>query len=146
MNFRFFPYDLIFCGTRAAVWAALICLVSTAASCRSQRVIEVQVPIHDTTYVHHNVHDSVFVEHTIREFVKGDTVFIEKTKTKYIEKIKADTVYKQKEVPVEVKTVEIEYVEKKEGWFQKTLKFLGCCFIGSLLAAVAIFIIGLKKK
>lgn len=139
-------YKNLFCGTRAAVWAALICLVLSAASCRTLQTIEVPVPIHDTVYEYHSTHDSVFVENLIKEYIKGDTVFLEKTKTKYIEKLRVDTLLTYKEVPVEVKIETTKFVEKQLNWLQKTLMGLGVCFIISVLISLGIFIIGLKKK
>jgi len=133
-------------GLRAVAWAALICLVFAAASCRTIQTVEVPVPIHDTTYLTHNVHDSVFVENLIKEYVKGDTVFLEKTKTKYIEKVRVDTLLTYKEVPVEVKIETTKFVEKQLNWFQKTLMGLGVCFIISIIAAIVVFVLGLKKK
>lgn len=146
MRIILLSYKNLFCGRRAAVWAALICLVLSAASCRTLQTVEVPVPIHDTTYVTKNVHDSVFVENTVKEFVKGDTVFLEKTKTKYVEKLRIDTVIAYKEVPVEVEKETTKFVEKELNWLQKTLIGMGVCFIISVLIAIAIFILGLKKK
>lgn len=146
MRIILLSYKNLFCGRRAAVWAALICLVLSAASCRTLQTVEVPVPIHDTTYVTKNVHDSVFVENTVKEFVKGDTVFLEKTKTKYVEKLRVDTVISYKEVPVEVEKETTKFVEKELNWIQKTLMGMGVCFILSVLISIGIFIVGLKKK
>lgn len=137
---------LLSCGKRAAVWAALTCLVWAAASCRTVQMVEVPVPIHDTSYITHNIHDSVFVENTITEFLKGDTVVREKTKIMYREKLRVDTLLTYKEVPVEVKIETTKFVEKQLNWLQKTLMGMGVCFIISVLISLGIFIIGLKKK
>lgn len=134
------------CGKRAAVWAALTCLVLAAASCRTIKTIEVAVPIHDTTYLTHNVHDSVFVENLVMEYIQGDTVFLVKTNTKYVEKIRVDTLFAYKEIPVEVTVETTKYIEKQLNWLQKTLIGLGVCFIISLAACALLSIIGLKKK
>lgn len=128
------------------MWAALTCLVLAAASCRTIQTVEVPVPIHDTTYLTHNVHDSVFVENLIKEYVKGDTVFLEKTKTKYIEKVRIDTLLTYKEVPVEVKVETTRFVDKELNWFQKTLMGMGVCFVISIIAAAVVFVLGMKKK
>lgn len=139
-------YKNLFCGKRAVMWAALICLVCMAASCRTIERVEVPVPIHDTTYVYHNTHDSVFVENLVKEYIKGDTVFKEKVKTKYIERLRVDTMFSYKEVPIEIEKETIKYVEKKLNWFQKTLIGLGVCFILSLLVCALLSILGLKKR
>ena len=97
------------------------------AGCRSAKTItvEVPVPVHDTMYQTKEVHDSVYVENTVKEYVKGDTVFSEKTRIKYIERIQTDTVRQTVEVPVEIiKTIE-KTVEKPLTWMQKTLMIMG---------------------
>lgn len=133
-------------GRRAVVWAALTCLVLSAASCRTIQTVEVPVPIHDTTYVKSVVKDSVFVEHTTHEYVKGDTVFIRKTTTKYIDRLKTDTVRVYVEKPIEIVKTETKMVEKPMNWLQKTLVWCGVAFLLSLVLAIAIFILGLKKR
>lgn len=143
----FFHIDLFFRGGRRAVaWAALICLVFAAVSCRTIERVEVPVPVHDTTYLTRNIHDSVFVENLIKEYVKGDTVFLEKTKTKYIEKLRIDTLMTYREVPVEIEIEKTKFVEKHLNWFQKTLMILGVCFVVSIIFAVIMFILGMKMK
>jgi hypothetical protein len=133
-------------GTRAAVWAALICLVFAAASCRTIKTVEVPVPIHDTTYVKSVVKDSVFVEHTTHEYVKGDTVFIRKTTTKYVDRVKTDTLRLYVEKPVEIVKTETKTVEKPLNWLHKTLIGCGVLFLASLFAGIVIFILGLKRR
>lgn len=142
-----FPHIINNRGSRGAVLvAALTCLVIAAASCRTIQTVEVPVYVHDTTYVTHNIHDSVFVENNTVEYVKGDTVFLVKTKTKYVEKTVHDTLVRYVEKPIEVVKEKTEYVEKKLTWMQKTLIGLGVCFVLSLMAGIAMFVIGLKKK
>lgn len=110
------------------VWIAVAFVVSvTASSCRSAKEVirEVEVPIHDTTYVVKNVKDSVFVDRFVKEYVKGDTVFFEKYITRYAERVKTDTVRVYKEVPVQT-TVEVEKVVKTPlKWWQKGLMLVG---------------------
>ena len=133
-------------GRRAVVWAALTCLVLAAASCRTIRTVEVPVPIHDTTYVKTTLKDSVFVELTKHEYVKGDTVFVKTTTTKYVDRLKTDTVRVYIEKPVEVVKTETKMVEKPMNWLQRTLVWCGVAFLLSLVLAIAIFILGLKKR
>lgn len=128
------------------MWAALTCLVLAAASCRTIQTVEVPVPVHDTTYITKTAHDSVFVENTVKEYVKGDTVFLVKTLTKYVERLKTDTVSVYVEKPVEIVKTETKTVEKQLNWLQKTLMGGGVCFLVSILIGIALFILGLKKK
>jgi hypothetical protein len=133
-------------GRRAAVWAALICLALAAASCRTIQTVEVPVPIHDTTYITKTERDSVFVEHTTHEYVKGDTVFMKITTTKYVDRVKTDTVRLYVEKPIEIVKTETKTVEKPLNFIEKTLIAFGVLFILSLISVVVISIIGLKKK
>jgi hypothetical protein len=133
-------------GTRAVVWAALICLALAAASCRTIQTVEVPVPIHDTTYITKTERDSVFVEHTTHEYVKGDTVFMKITTTKYVDRVKTDTVRLYVEKPIEIVKTETKTVEKPLNFIEKTLIAFGVLFILSLISVVVISIIGLKKK
>lgn len=135
-----------FSGIRAAVGAALICLVLSTASCRTIKTVEVQVPVHDTTYITKTERDSVFVEHTTHEYVKGDTVFMKITTTKYVDRVKTDTVRLYVEKPVEIVKTETKTVEKPLNFIEKTLIAFGVLFILSLISVVVISIIGLKKK
>ena len=133
-------------GLRAAVWAALICLVFAAASCRTIKTVEVPVPIHDTAYLTKTVKDSVFVEHSTTYYVKGDTVYLTKTVTKFVERLKTDTLMLYMEKPIEIVKTETKTVEKPLNWLHKTLIGCGILFIASLVAVIVIFILGLKKR
>lgn len=142
----FLSYICFKCGKRAAVWAALTCLVLAAASCRTIQTVEVPVPVHDTTYITKTERDSVFVEHTTHEYVKGDTVFMKITTTKYVDRVKKDTVRLYVEKPIEIVKTETKTVEKPLNFIEKTLIAFGVLFILSLVRVVVISIIGLKKK
>lgn len=128
------------------MWAALTCLVLAAASCRTIQTVEVPVPVHDTTYITKTERDSVFVEHTTHEYVKGDTVFMKITTTKYVDRVKTDTVRLYVEKPIEIVKTETKTVEKPLNFIEKTLIAFGVLFILSLISVVVISIIGLKKK
>ena len=142
----FLQYICFKCGIRAAVWAALTCLVFAAASCRTIKTVEVPVTIHDTTYLTKTVKDSVFVEHSTTYYVKGDTVYLTKTVTKFVERLKTDTLRLYVEKPIEIVKTETKTVEKPLNWLQKTLIGGGVCFLISIIIAIALFILGLKKR
>ena len=130
-------------GLRTVIAAALICLAAMAVSCRTIQTVEVPVPVHDTTYITHNVHDSVWVENTTKEYVKGDTVYCYKTRVQYVERLRVDTLLTYKEKPVEVKVITTKYVEKQLAWWQKTLKYAGVFF---LIGAVFFFVLLIIKS
>lgn len=133
-------------GKRAAVWAALICLALAAASCRTVQTVEVPVPIHDTTYLTKTVKDSVFVEHSTTYHVKGDTVYLTKTVTKFVERLKTDTVSVYVEKPIEIVKTQTKTVEKPLNWLQKTMIGCGVLFLLSLIVGIVIFVLGLKRR
>lgn len=128
------------------MWAALICLVLAAASCRTIQTVEVPVPIHDTTYLTKTERDSVFVEHSTTYYVKGDTVYNTKTVTKYVERLKTDTVRLYVEKPIEIVKTETKTVERPLNWIQKTLIGCGILFLFSIIIAIVIFVLGLKRR
>ena len=88
----------------------------------------------------------MFVENTFTEYVKGDTVFQYKTVTKYVEKVKTDTLSVYVEKPVEIVKTETNEVEKPLKWWQKTMICCGVVFLFSLLVGIAIFTLGLKRR
>ena len=133
--------DVFRVGKRTVVAAALICLVAAAVSCRTIRTIEVPVPIHDTTYVTKTERDSVFVEHSTTYYVKGDTVFNTKVVTKYVERLKTDTISVYVEKPIEIVKTEERLVEKPLKWWQKTLMYTGVFFIVGFIFFLALLII-----
>jgi hypothetical protein len=78
--------------------------------------------------------------------VKGDTVFIRKTTTKYVDRVKTDTLRLYVEKPVEIVKTETKTVEKPLNWLHKTLIGCGVLFLASLFAGIVIFILGLKRR
>lgn len=144
----FFHSDLVLIGRKSVVTAALICLVVTAVSCRgyTEIVKEVPVPVHDTTYLTKTERDSVFVEHSTTYYVKGDTVYNTKTVTKYVERLKTDTLRVYVEKPIEIVKTETKTVEKSLNWLQKTLIGCGILFLFSIIIAIVIFVLGLKRR
>lgn len=91
--------------------AALTALLLTA--CRTTRTVTVERVTHDTLYQTQHHYDSIYLHDSIRVSEKGDTVRIERWRTKYIERTSHDTIYKARHdtipVPYEVtKEVEVE--------------------------------------
>lgn len=73
----------------------------------------------DTVYEKSFYHDSIYLFNDRNVFSKGDTIYVENTKIEYRNKIKLDTIYKNK---IELKRDSI-YLEKtievqrKRNWF-----------------------------
>lgn len=143
-NVSTYIHNIVLGSKRTVVAAALTCLVVAAVSCRSVRTVtvEVPVPVHDTTYVAKVEHDSVFVENVVTEYAKGDTVFLTRTVTKYVERLKTDTIRVFVEKPIEIVKTEEKIVEKPRSWVEKTLMFMG--FV--MFAGILLFVSGLALK
>ena len=96
--------------------AVLVLLLAVCASC-SPKIVERIVVQHDTTTVHHRDttfrRDSVY----IREWMKGDTVYIEKYKDRYIFRDRWRDSVSVREVH-DTTAVEVK-VEKPLSWAQK---------------------------
>ena len=96
--------------------AVLVLLLAVCASC-SPKIVERIVVQHDTTTVHHRDttfrRDSVY----IREWMKGDTVYIEKYKDRYVFRDRWRDSVSVREVH-DTTSVEVK-VEKPLSWAQK---------------------------
>lgn len=109
-------------------------------SCTTTKYVTVPEYHTDTLKVIQNVHDSIHVHDSITITATGDTVFMERWHTKYIESIKHDTIYQSRvdsvrvPDPVEV----IKEVEKPLTWWQRTKMYAGMVLI-TLLLGSAIF-------
>lgn len=113
-----------------------IYVILLAVSCSTTRVVEVPVEkVRVETEIGY-VRDSIFVRDSIDRFIYGDTVFINKTHTKVIERCRIDTVTRCDSIPV---VTEVEVVKEVNVlyWWQKLL-------IGMGIVAIAIIILKLK--
>lgn len=100
-------------------------------SCKT-RYIEVEKYVDrlqtETEYLHDSiyVHDSTYIHH------KGDTVYMDKWHTKYIERTYTDSFIKTDSIRVPVPY----YIEKKLNWWQRAKMDFGGFAFGALLALV----------
>jgi hypothetical protein len=121
----------------------VVALCLLLSGCKSwQKVVEVPVYVHDTSYIAKEVHDSTYIDRWHTVYQKGDTVFVTETEIKYRERVMVDTAYKYVEKPVEVTVTETVEVEKPLSWWQKTFIGLG---VMSLLALIGIVVWKTKK-
>lgn len=79
----------------------------TLLSCRSVRYVPVESVKHDSIYANKVQHDSIYQQDSIYIRDKGDTVYIDRYKYKYIYKNIADTVYVEQNDTIQV-VVEVE--------------------------------------
>ena len=110
--------------------AFLLLLTILVAGCKTKTVVVTVPEVRtDTTYITKHQRDSIYMKDSthVSEQQHGDTVLMKITKwhTKYIEKIKTDTIYQHKVDSVGVPYPVPEYVEKKLNWWQKTRMGVG---------------------
>lgn len=131
-------------GIKGGVGAFFVIFFSlTLTSCRSARDVYIDRPvcIHDTMYVANVQKDSVYIHDSVNVYKNGDTVYMSKWRTRYVERLKTDTLTRYIEVPVET-TVEVKkVVESPLKWYQKMQMWLGAIVeIVALGFAIAWFI------
>ena len=102
-------------------WKALIAIIiaMVCVGCKSVEYVEVETIRLDTLHHHELQYDSIVRIDSIyeREYVKGDTVYLEKTKYHFRDKTKmvTDTIV---EKVVETKEVPVEVEKKLTTWQQ----------------------------
>lgn len=98
--------------------------------------VEVIKEVEKKVYVHDSIHET----DTVKMYIKGDTVFKEHIKYKYISSLKHDTLEVHDTVPVTLTTTETKYVEKKvPQWWPVYLT-------GGLILLIGIAYIVIKSK
>lgn len=107
-------------------------LILMLVSCASTRYVEKQVPVETikTEYITQFYKDTVFIHDSVDRYVKNDTVFQYKYKYvyKYLSKIDTVMVIDSIEIPIEIRTTEVQEVNKIRG-YQSFLMYLGAGFI-----------------
>lgn len=126
----------------------IIILVGISVGCTKTVYVPVETVKHDTIYQTAFKADSVQTVDSIyiKELVKGDTVYLEKIKYHFRDKVKmvTDTVV---EKVVEVKEIPIEVEKKLSVWDKVRIGIADCflAFVVLVLVGFAIFWV-IKKK
>lgn len=97
----------------------------------------------DSIYITQYKRDSIYMHDSIFQWLKADTMYIEKWHTKYIERLSTDTLYMEK-----ADTLRIPYpVEKPLTYWQRSFMSIGKVSIGVLAGiAIALLIYFLTRK
>jgi hypothetical protein len=127
----------------------LLCLVLSMVSCTTTKYVEVPVTHTDTLIQTKVQRDSIWKHDSIylHEWMKGDTVYIEKTRwlTGYKERLRIDTVYRSR---IDTIYRNIEIPQEKDAtsltWSQQTKMHIGGVVFW--LALLAFFLWLGKKK
>ena len=123
----------------------LLCLVLSMISCTTTKYVEVPVTHTDTLIQTKVQRDSIWKHDSIylHEWMKGDTVYIEKTRwlTDYKERLRIDTVYKSR-IDTITKTIPVAKTDSLTWWQQTRIKFANV----TIYLAILIFVVWLAKK
>lgn len=114
-------------------------------SCHPQRqIIEIPVETVRTEYIHNTRIDSVYMRDSIDRWMKDDTVFIYKERTKYKYLNNTDTIIKTDTIPKIIKEEVVKEVEvNKMKWYQETFMWIGV-LLSLILAGYIVFKIKIK--
>lgn len=129
-------------------WLFIILLaVGWLTSCTTTKVVTVEKVKTDTTYITKHQRDSVWLHDSIQVSEKGDTIRIERWRTKYIEREVHDTLYHAKHDSVPVPYPVEKIVPAELSWWQQARIHLANILLFGLVI-VGIIILGkwhLKK-
>lgn len=121
--------------------APFMCLL-LVCSCRTMKYVPVETIKIDTTYINKLQRDSIYMLDSVYVKEKGDTVFIEKYKYLYRDKLVRDTLYMAK-----TDSIQVPYPVEKEltRWQQFRMDF-GGWVIGILAILITIMIVRFVYK
>lgn len=133
---------------KKSVLFCLIIIQIVLSSCNSARTIIVPEYHNDTVREVISRRDSVWLHDSVFVSERGDTIRIERWRTKYVERTVRDTMYRSRRdsvrVPVEVPVV--REVERELTLWQKLRLWLGNIVIVCAGAAAVYAIVRLKLK
>lgn len=120
----------------------LIIIISVISLCSCTRTIYVpQVSVErDSIYLHTHTRDSVWIHDSVIVKEKGDTIRIEKWRTKYMDKLVTDTAYIERtDTIVQAYPVEKPLSTMQRAWI-KLGKICTTLFMGAIIALIAYLI------
>jgi hypothetical protein len=128
----------------AVVIIATILLVSIAfLSCKT-----VYVPTESvrTEYTDRFLHDSIYVSDSVYIRDRGDTVFKEKWKTKYVERLRVDSFIRHDSIHVPYPVEVTKEVEAELSWWQSLKMETGGITLGVLGVILIYFIVKIVRS
>ena len=114
-----------------------IALMLSFSSCTTTRYVPVEHHTTDTVYQSKLQRDSIWLHDSIHVSEKGDTIRIERWRTKYIEREVHDTLYQSKRDSIPVPYEVIKEVPRKSTWFERIMFCTGIVSILCLIMFVA---------
>lgn len=121
---------------KTIIYILIILLTSAICSCRSVEYVPRETIKHDTTYINKLIKDSIYINDSVYIHSKNDTVFVEKYKYQYIDKVVRDTSY-----VVKSDTISVQYpVEKKLTRWQQLKLDIGGISIGIIIITILVVV------
>ena len=133
------------CGW-SLIGAIAILIIFFLTSCKSVEYIEVPVVHTDTLYQSKVVHDSIYQHDSITIKEKGDSVWIERWHTKYVDRLRTDTVISHVRDSIPYPVPEPYPVPAELTWWDKTLIKLGWAMMAVIVLIIIKIIVKLKFK
>ena len=121
------------------VGALIGLIVVFFASCTTEKIVAVEKVRTDTTTVTKWQRDSVWLHDSVYVKEKGDSVWVEKWHTKYIEKVTHDTLYQATHDTIPQPYPVEKEVPAKLTWWQSLRIWIGNIFLLLFAACICYF-------
>lgn len=116
----------------------LLCVVALLLmGCKSVQYVPVKEVVHDSIYLAKVQKDSVWLHDSVYVKDRGDTVWLERWHTKYVERLRTDTIF---ETHVDSIPVPYEVVREVPAKMSKTQK--GFMWFGIIAMMALVLIVG----
>ena len=135
MKLSLMSFVTIFVPSRK--WLIIMLLIPAICSCRSVKYVPVETVKTDSIYISNVLRDSIYRLDSIYIRDKGDTVWVEKYKYLFVDKLRHDTLYLSR-----TDSIRVPYPVEKEltRWQQMKLELGGWAF--GIIIAFALIIVG----
>ena len=112
-----------------------VALMLAFSGCTTKRYIPVEHHTTDTLRITQHHRDSIYLHDSIRVSEKGDTIRIERWRTRYIERTNHDTIYQSKHDTIPQPYPVEKPVPAKLSWWQQARIHLANILLAGLLIA-----------
>lgn len=107
-----------------------------AFSCTTTEYVPVETTKTDSIYISLFERDSIYIQDSIYVRDRGDTVYVEKVKYRYQEKVRTDTVYTER-----TDSIRIPYpVERKLGKWEETYLAVGRITLWAVIIVILVVV------
>ncbi len=114
-------------------------------SCTTTKYVEVEKVRTDTLIETKLMYDSIHIHDSILVKEKGDSVWVERWHTKYMEKVFTDTIYQAKHDTIPKPYPVTKEVPAQLSWWQKTRLYIANILL-MLIGLYLLYLFILKKK